>query len=155
MQTAQELADTMMAGMAAYKSGVPSDYSYDPDWQWGWNEAARLARPTAAQSVDAITNSDAFKRAATQYYSHAPKAKPDRRVAELTGLRVFTDAQIADNSADGHRLIVTELQRIFERIEQWRLSQSRHFRNPERQFVLAALNRETALLELAEIVEGV
>ena len=42
-----------------------------------------------------------------------------------------------------------------ERIEQWRLAQSRHFRNPERTFILAALNRETALLELAEIVEGV
>ncbi|MDO9381862.1 MAG: hypothetical protein Q7T86_03270 [Hyphomicrobiaceae bacterium] len=155
MQTSQDIADTMKAGMAAFRTGVPSDYSDDQDWKWGWKEAERLARPTARQSVDAITNSDAFKAAATNYWSHAPKAKPDRRETELRGLRVFTEAQIADNSPAGHRAILDELQRIFARIEEWRMERSVHFSMPERTFILAALNRETALLDLAEIVEGV
>ncbi len=156
MQTSQDIADTMKAGMAAFRTGVPSDYSDDTDWQWGWNEAQRIAvRPTARQSVDAITNSDAFKAAATNYWSHAPKAKPDRRERELKGLRIFTDAEIADNSASGHQRIVTALQSIFDRIEQWRADGSYHFNMPERTFILAALNREKTLLDLAEIVEGV
>ena len=109
---------------------------------------------TARESADDIANSPAFKKAAEIYWSHAPEAKLDRRTQDLKGLRVFTDVEIADESAVGHRRIAAELQAIFDKIEEWRLTRSVHFSMPERQAVLGMLTREKVLLDLAEVLEG-
>jgi hypothetical protein len=162
MLTSQQMADTMMAGMAAYRTGVPRDYSSDPEWGWGWDEAQRLARPTAAQSVDAITSSDAFKDAAQQFWSRAPKAKTeDRRLRVLRrllradkGCPLFSETELADTSVAGHQHILHELERIFSLIENMRVTRDWRYSAPERQTILGAINTETALLELAELTEG-
>ena len=119
-----------------------------------WTQESDEKMTTAQESVDKIVHSEAFQKARRVYWMSAPEAPLDRRTQDLKGLRVFTDVEIADESAAGHRRIAAELQAIFDKVEEWRLARSKHYSKPERQAVLGMLTREKVLLDLAEVLEG-
>lgn len=131
---------------------------YDADQALDYFHAAKVPK-TAAQSVDAITESPAFQAAAAACAVARNVARREHRTRDLLGLRVspFTPELVARTDSGSHMIVLQLLQGRARRLTALLQGEDTKvfYSLPEHRSVLALINLEEELLAEAELAEGV